>query len=407
MHGPGQHARPCHRRRRHHGHDQRRRVDIRRAVLHQRLRRLPAGPTPASRISYAAVGSSAGITRFTAGQADFGATDVPASAADLAGAHGGPAVQVPVDLGAVSVAYNVLRLNGATLRLTGPVLARIFLGQITHWNDPAIIALNPSAGLPDVYINVVHRSDGSGTTYIFSDYLSRVSPAWAATVGTGRSLHWPVGYAADGNSGVAAAIDHTPYSIGYVERSYTTGTNLGSAAIQNQAGNYVTPTSTAIAADAAGKPAVTPGDFSIVNQPGPAAYPICGYSWALISARQPSQADRPGPGRTHQLAHPRRTGLRRRPRLRPAAPRRPAPRRRHPRPRHRPRRAATHRMTRRQPVPAATMLPARKRLKWRAWLDLPVGLSPQETASGPPSTSTWASATQAPTLTAPSPAGWS
>ena len=143
---------------------------------------------PGVTVSYASVGSSAGITRFTAGQADFGATDVPASAADLAGARGGPALQVPVDLGAVTVAYNVLTRNGAPLRLTGPVLAEIFLGQITKWNDPAITALNPGADLPDVYITVVHRSDGSGTTYIFSDYLSTVSPAWAAKVGTGRSL---------------------------------------------------------------------------------------------------------------------------------------------------------------------------------------------------------------------------
>jgi phosphate transport system substrate-binding protein len=245
---------------------------------------------PGVTVSYASVGSSAGITRFTAGQADFGATDVPASAADLAGARGGPALQVPVDLGAVTVAYNVLTRNGAPLKLTGPVLAGIFLGQITKWNDPAITALNPGGDLPDAYITVVHRSDGSGTTYIFSDYLSRVSPAWAAKVGAARSLKWPVGYAADGNPGVAAAINRISYSIGYVERSYTTGTNLGTAAIANQAGNYVTPTTAAIAADAAAKPAITASNFSIVNEPGAQAYPICGYSWVLVSARQPSQA---------------------------------------------------------------------------------------------------------------------
>jgi phosphate transport system substrate-binding protein len=240
-------------------------------------------------ISYAAVGSSAGITRFAAGEVNFGATDVPASAADLAGAREGAAVQVPVDLGAVAVAYNVLTLTSTPLKLTGPVLARIFLGQITKWDDPAITALNPGAGLPDAFITVVHRSDGSGTTYIFTNYLSQVSPAWASTVGTGRSLHWPVGTGADGNPGVAADIKHIPYSIGYVERSYTTGTDLGIAAIQNKAGNYTTPTSAAISADAAARPAITPGDFSIVNQPGPAAYPICGYSWVLVSARQTSQ----------------------------------------------------------------------------------------------------------------------
>jgi phosphate transport system substrate-binding protein len=244
---------------------------------------------PGVAVSYASVGSSAGITRFAAGQVNFGATDVPASTADLAGARGGPALQVPAALGAVAVAYNVLTLSNTPLRLTGPVLASIFLGQITKWNDPALTALNPGASLPDAYINVVHRSDGSGTTYIFSNYLSEVSPAWAASVGTGRSLHWPAGGGADGNAGVAAAIEHTVGSIGYAETSYTTGTALGYAAIANRAGDYTTPTPAAITAAAAAKPAITPGDFSIVNQPGAGAYPICGYSWVLVSASQPSQ----------------------------------------------------------------------------------------------------------------------
>ena len=244
---------------------------------------------PSTGVSYAAVGSSAGITRFAAGQVNFGATDVPASAADLAGARGGPALQVPVDLGAVAVAYNVPGLNGTRLKLTGPVLAEIFLGQVTKWNDPAITALNPGAGLPDAYITVVHRSDGSGTTYIFSSYLSEVSPAWAKAAGTGRSLRWPAGTGADGNSGVAHAIETIPYSIGYAETSYTRGNAQGYAAIANRDGNYVSPTPDAVAADAAAKPTITDQDFSIVNEPGAAAYPISGYSWVLISARQASQ----------------------------------------------------------------------------------------------------------------------
>jgi len=240
-------------------------------------------------VSYAAVGSSGGISQFTAGDVNFGATDVPASSTDLAGARGGPTLQVPVDLGAVAIAYNVLTLSNTPLRLSGPILARIFLGQITKWDDPAIAALNPGADLPDAYINVVHRSDGSGTTYIFSNYLSDVSPAWAAKVGMGRSLNWPVGIGGDGNAGVAADIERISYSIGYVERSYTTGTDLGYAAIANRDGRYTTPTPAAIAADAAAKPRITDTDFSIVNEPGPAAYPICGYSWVLISAHQTSQ----------------------------------------------------------------------------------------------------------------------
>ena len=241
-------------------------------------------------LSYDAVGSSGGISRFAAGQVNFGATDVPASPADLAGARGGLALQVPVDLGAVAVAYNVLTLNGARLRLTGPVLAKIFLGQITKWDDPAITALNPGAGLPDAYITVVHRSDGSGTTYIFSDYLSKASPAWAASVGTGRSLNWPVGIGGEGNPGVAYDVEHIPYSIGYAETSYTKGTQLGYAAIANRDGSYTTPDPAAIKADAAAKPVITAADFSIVNEPGPGAYPICGYSWVLIYARQSSQS---------------------------------------------------------------------------------------------------------------------
>jgi phosphate transport system substrate-binding protein len=244
---------------------------------------------PAVAVNYAAVGSSAGITRFTAGQVNFGATDVPASSTDLAAARDGPVLQIPVDLGAVAVAYNALMLSNSPLKLTGPVLAQIFMGKVTKWNDPAIEALNPGASLPDAHITVVHRADGSGTSYIFSNYLSEVSPAWATAVGTGRSLHWPVGIGAHGNKGVAAAIEHIPYSIGYAETSYTRGTAFGSAAIANRDGNYVTPTRAAITADATAKPAITPADFSIVNQPGPAAYPISGYSWVLISARQPSQ----------------------------------------------------------------------------------------------------------------------
>jgi phosphate transport system substrate-binding protein len=240
-------------------------------------------------ISYDAVGSSAGITQYVAGKVNFGASDVPASTSDLAGVSG-RTLQVPVDLGAVAVAYNGLHLGSTPLRLTGPVLARIFLGKITRWNDPAIAQLNPSVNLPDAHITVVHRSDGSGTTYIFSNYLSDVSPAWASEVGTGRSLHWLTGIGGSGNPGVLTALEDTPYSIGYVERSYSTGTTLGLAAIDNQDGNYTLPTPAAINADAAGKPTISVSNFSIVNEPGAGAYPICGYSWVLIAARQPSQA---------------------------------------------------------------------------------------------------------------------
>jgi phosphate transport system substrate-binding protein len=245
---------------------------------------------PSVTVGYSAVGSSAGIAAFSAKQADFGASDVPMTAAEQAAAKGGQVVQVPVDLGAEGVVYNLSLPAGSRLHLTGPVIARIFLGQITSWRDPAISALNPGSDLPDARISVMHRADGSGTTYIFSNYLSSVSRAWAAKVGAGKSLDWPVGEGAEGNGGVAASVYRTPFSIGYVEQSYSKGLLLPSAAIRNKAGHYVIPSTQAAAADAAQKPAITPTDFSIVNQPGASSYPITGYSWALVYAHQPGQA---------------------------------------------------------------------------------------------------------------------
>ena len=245
---------------------------------------------PGVSIGYSAVGSSAGIAAISARQVDFGASDVPMTATEQAAATGGTITQVPVALGGEGIAYNLSLPAGARLHLTGPVLAAIFLGQVTRWNDPALTALNPGLSLPAAAINVVHRSDGSGTTYIFSNYLSAISPAWAAKVGTGKTLRWPAGQGADGNGGVATAVNRTPFSIGYVEQAYSQGLLLPFAALRNQAGNYVTPSAQTVAADAAQKPAITPTDFSIVDQPGTASYPISGYSWALVYTRQPDQA---------------------------------------------------------------------------------------------------------------------
>jgi phosphate transport system substrate-binding protein len=245
---------------------------------------------PGVTISYAVVGSSAGIAAISAQQVDFGAADVPMNASELAAAKGGSITQVPVDLGGEGIAYNLSLPAGARLHLTGPVLAGIYLGQITRWNDPALTALNPGLSLPAAAITVVHRSDGSGTTYIFSNYLSSVSPAWAAKVGTSKTLDWPVGEGAEGNGSVASTVDRTPFSIGYIEQAYSVGLTLPFAAIRNQAGNYVIPSAQTVAADAAQKPAITPTDFSIVNQPGTSSYPISGYSWALVYTRQPNQA---------------------------------------------------------------------------------------------------------------------
>jgi phosphate transport system substrate-binding protein len=245
---------------------------------------------PAVSISYAAVGSGAGIAAFSAKKADFGASDVPMTASEQAAAAGGPSVQVPVDLGAEVVVYNLTLAGGQRLHLTGPVIARIFLGQITRWDDPAITALNPGINLPPAPITVVHRSDGSGTTYIFSSYLSGVDPAWAAKVGTGKTLHWPAGEGAEGNGGVGTTVYSTPWSIGYVERTYAHGSLLSFAAIRNRAGHYVIPTAATITAAASQKPHISTTDFSIVNEPGTNSYPITGYSWALAYTHQPSQA---------------------------------------------------------------------------------------------------------------------
>ena len=245
---------------------------------------------PGVSISYAVVGSGAGIAAFSAKQADFGASEVPMNASEQAAARGGHVTQVPIALGGEGVAYNLNLPPGARLHLTGPVLARIFLGQITNWNDPAIITLNHGINLPDAPITVVHRSDSSGTSYIFSSYLSSVDPTWAAKVGTSKALSWPVGEGAEGNGSVAATVFRTPFSIGYVEQAYSRGLLLPFAAIRNQAGNYVIPSTQTVAAAAAQKPHITPTDFAIVNQPGADSYPISGYSWALVYAHQPSQA---------------------------------------------------------------------------------------------------------------------
>jgi phosphate transport system substrate-binding protein len=245
---------------------------------------------PGVTISYAVVGSSAGIAAISAQQVDFGASDSPMTASQQAAAKGGSITQVPVDLGGEGIAYNLSLPAGARLHLTGPVLAEIYLGQITHWNDPALTALNPGLPLPNAAITVVHRSDGSGTTYIFSNYLSAVSPAWAAKVGTAQKLNWPVGEGAEGNGSVATDVFSSPFSIGYIEQAYSLGLTLPFAALRNQAGTYVTPSVQTVDAAAAQKPAITPTDFSIVNQPGASSYPISGYSWALVYTHQSNHA---------------------------------------------------------------------------------------------------------------------
>jgi len=240
-------------------------------------------------VNYASIGSGGGIQQFQSQTVNFGASDVPMSPVDISAATGGQVLQVPVALGGVSISYNLPGVAGG-LKLTPKVLADIFLGTVKTWNDPAIKSLNPGVNLPSNPIQTVYRSDGSGTTYIFTNYLGTVSPAWASGPGTGKSVSWPVGVGEKGNEGVAGFIHTTPYTIGYVELAYAIQNSFTYAKIQNAAGQYVSPSLASVAADAAQKPDITAVDFSIVDQAGATSYPISGYSWALVYELQKNQA---------------------------------------------------------------------------------------------------------------------
>jgi len=242
------------------------------------------------KINYQSIGSGGGIRQLTEGTVDFGASDAPMTDAELAKAKG-PILHFPTVIGAVVITYN---LPGITqpLKLTGDVVAQIFAGKITKWSDSRIAALNAGVKLPPDDILVVHRSDGSGTTYIFSDYLSAVSPAWAAAPGKGKELSWPVGIGAKGNEGVAGQVKQTEGAIGYTELAYAKQNHLASAAIADQAGQYVESSIESATAAAAGISAKLPPntDFriSIVNAPGAGAYPISSFTWLLIPKTIPS-----------------------------------------------------------------------------------------------------------------------
>lgn len=247
-----------------------------------------SGLNSAVQIHYQGVGSGAGITAFQQGAVNFAASDVPMSAADLAKvpASTGPVLQIPDTLGGVAVCYDVPGIPTG-LRLSGTVLAQIYAGTLTMWNAPAIAALNPKVTLPAHSIVPIVRADSSGTTYIFTDYLSAVSPLFAASVGVGKTVAWPaVAMPAPKNVGVAEAITATPYSIGYVELAYALQNNFATAAIQNRSGAFVRPTAAGVAADASRRTSVTPTSFSIVDEPGLSSYPIAGYSWAIVAKEQ-------------------------------------------------------------------------------------------------------------------------
>ncbi len=234
-----------------------------------------------AQINYQAIGSGGGITQLRNRTVDFGASDAPLSNADLSSMPG-KVVQIPTVAGAVAVV-----VNGAPqgLKLSGPVLASIFAGKITRWNDPQIAELNPGARLPGRAITVAHRSDGSGTTNIFTTYLASVSPSWKSSYGAGKSVSWPVGLGGKGNDGVADLVKGTPGSIGYVELAYAIQSRMKYAAIKNRSGKFVLPSVAGAMAAAQGASKATARDprSPIVNQGGN-AYPITGYTFIMYYA---------------------------------------------------------------------------------------------------------------------------
>jgi phosphate transport system substrate-binding protein len=238
---------------------------------------------PSVRFNYQSIGSGGGQKQILAQTVDFGASDGPMSDDNLAKAPG-KILHIPTVAGADAVAYNLP--GNPDLKLDGDAVAGIFLGQIKKWNDPKLAALNPGANLPDQEIVVVHRSDGSGTTFIFTDYLSKVSPEWKEKVGTNTSVNWPTGLGGKGNEGVAGQIKQTPGALGYVELIYAIQNKMPYAAVKNASGNFVKPSVESVTAAIA--TAQIPDDFrfSMTNAPGANSYPIAGATWLLVYEQQ-------------------------------------------------------------------------------------------------------------------------
>jgi phosphate transport system substrate-binding protein len=241
---------------------------------------------PNVEVNYQSIGSGGGIRQLIAGTVDFGATDGPMTNQELAEAQqkrGTAILHFPTALGADVPSYNIPGVT-ATLKFTPQALAGIYLGHITKWNDPEIQKVNPGVKLPAANIIVVHRSDGSGTTYCWVDYLSKVSPEWKSKVGVGTSVKWPVGLGGKGNEGVSGLIRRLPNSIGYVELIYSIQNHILYGDVKNSSGNYVRASLATVTAAAAGANSFMPADFrvSITNAPGAQAYPISTYTWLLI-----------------------------------------------------------------------------------------------------------------------------
>jgi len=242
---------------------------------------------PNFQFNYQSVGSGAGIKQVTEGTVDFGATDGPMNDDQIKAfqeKHNGTGIlHFPTVLGAAVPTYNVEGVTGS-LNFTPDALAGIFLGKVTKWNDPAITSVNKGVNLPAADILVVHRSDGSGTSYIWTDYLSKISEEWKSKVGKGTSVNWPTGIGGKGNEGVTGSVKTTPNTIGYVELIYAVQNNIPYGAVKNSSGNFVKADLGSVTAAAAGAAKEMPDDFrvSITNAPGKAAYPISSFTWLLI-----------------------------------------------------------------------------------------------------------------------------
>src|SRR5262252_3364390 len=236
---------------------------------------------PQVTVNYQAVGSGAGIQQFIKKTVDFGASDVPMGDKDITTA-GGPdtLTQIPTTLGVVSIPFNISGVSA--LNLDADTLSGIFLGHIKKWNDPKLVAINSGISLPNKAITVVHRSDGSGTTFHFTDYLSKVSAEWKSTVGNAKSVKWPTGVGASGNQAVAQAISSTDGAVGYVELAYVVQTGMKQAAIQNANGKFVQASVAGATAAAATNNSVGPTNFSITNAACDACYPIAAFSWVFL-----------------------------------------------------------------------------------------------------------------------------
>jgi phosphate transport system substrate-binding protein len=237
---------------------------------------------PDVQINYQAIGSGGGIRQLVEGTVDFGASDMPMTDDQLSKVSRYKVLHFPTVLGGIVPTYNVP--GAADLNFSGPSLAGIYLGAIKKWNDPALKKDNPKANLPNEDITVVHRSDGSGTSFVFSDYLAKVSPEWKSKVGVNASVNWPVGLGGKGNEGVAGLVKQTPFSIGYVELIYAVQNKMEYGSMKNASGNFIKADFNTISDAAAGAAKEMPNDFrvSINNAPGKNAYPIATFTWLLI-----------------------------------------------------------------------------------------------------------------------------